>query len=238
MGNTLRSGGINDWARKNLNFNNLSEGFKSGGNFISNNFKSAGNFISNNLKSLFGHKSKSQGPPPNMNKIVELTKGINIRKEDFSYTSTHQTGKKGVFNSGVGDQLKFKTYIGLRIGQQSMFEMNDTFFNRIDEGRNYQFNLGRYSLNYRPKDYRVRYMYPDNNNTSQGFSLGSDGVGWHYNIRNGNGRNGGYDVAFKPGGYTMMLVGGIILSILQPEAAPAITRAAEEIIAHSYQLAY
>jgi len=30
----------------------------------------------------------------------------------------------------------------------------------------------------------------------------------------------------------MMPVGGIILSILQPETAPAVTTAAEEIIAH------
>ncbi|TCN53076.1 hypothetical protein D0809_20975 [Flavobacterium circumlabens] len=229
---------ISEWFKKNINGDQWSDAFKDAGNFLSNNFKSVGNSISNAFKSVFGHKSKSTGPPPNMSKMVELTKGINIRKEDFSYTSTHQTGQKGQFNSGVGDQLKIKTYIGLRIGQQSMFEVNDTFFNRIDEGRNYQFNLGRYSLNFRPKDYRVRYMYPDSKNVSQGFSLGNDGVGWHYNVRNGNGRNGGYDVAFKPGGYTMMLVGGIILSILQPEAAPAVTRATEEIIAHSYQLAY
>ena len=71
-------------------------------------------------------------------------------------------------------------------------------------------------------------------NTLQGFSIGTDGIGWYYNIRGGNGRSAGYDVAFRPGGYTVMLVSGIILSIFQPEAAPVVESAAEEIIAHSY----
>jgi RHS repeat-associated protein len=210
--------GIKDWAKKNLNFKRWGVTDWTKKNL---NLKNWGNGI----KSLFGGGHKDSGPPPNMSNYV------NFLQEHYSYTSTHQTGTKGQFNSGVGDQLKFKTYASLRIGQQKMFEINDTFFNGQDEGRNYQFNLGQYSLNYRPKDNRVRYMAPTDRNAVQGVSLGADGIGWHYNIRNGAGRSGGFDVAFRPGGYTVMLVGGIILAVLQPESI-IIEGAAEEIVGH------
>lgn len=229
---------ISEWWKRNINGDKWSDAIKSGGNFISNNIKSFGNDISNGFKSLFGHKS--DGPPANKSTWIKVSDWFSVNTDYFADTQTRQIGKKATFNSGVGDQLKLKTYMGvkLRLGSGEMFEINDTFFNGKNEGRNYQLNLGQHSLNFRPKDYRIRYMAPSGKNTSRGMSIGTDGVGWHYNIRNGNGRSAGYDVAFRLGGYTVMLVSGVILSIFQPEAAPLIESAAEEIIAYSYQLAF
>ncbi|WP_269234842.1 hypothetical protein [Flavobacterium flavigenum] len=139
-----------------------------------------------------------------------------------SYTSTHQTGKKGQWNSNLGDQFKLKTYVSLRIGNQKMFDINDTFFNGKDEGRNYQINFGRYNLNYRPKDYRLRVMGPSDDHVSQGVSFGKDGIGYHYNFRGKNGRSAGFDAAFRPGGHTLILLTKIIVMFVQPETTPII----------------
>lgn len=182
-----------------------------------------------------GSHDMSYGPslvPFSMPGITGATNGLGrfIDINYISYTSTHQTRKKNTFNSGVGDQLKIKFFLSLRTGTQGMFEVNDTFFQGIDEGRNYQFNLGEHNLNFRPKDYRLRFMAPSHNNTAQGVSIGKDGIGWHYSVRNGSGRSAGADIAFRPGGYTMLFIAGVVISILQPEAAPAIEKSAEEIL--------
>jgi len=174
--------------------------------------KSVGNFISRNISSIFGNS----GPPPNMSSYVEFN------NKYYSYTSTHQTGQKGVWKSDLGDQFKLKIYTSLRIGEQKMFDTNDTFFKGNDEGRNYQFNLGRFNLNFRPKDNRVRFMWPSDKYVSNGTSIGMEGIGYHYNIRGKNGKSAGFDAAFRPGGHTLLLVGKIMLSIFQPETIPAI----------------
>jgi len=157
-----------------------------------------------------------------------------------SYTSTHQTGKKGMWSSDLGDQFKLKTYVSLRIGEQKMFDINDTFFNRKDEGRNYQLNLGRHNLNYRPKDSRLRFMWPSDDHVSQGISFGMDGIGYHYNIRGKNGRSGGFDAAFRPGGETLLLMGKFALAVFQPETIPLLAEetAAEEAVVFIYTLAF
>jgi RHS repeat-associated protein len=92
LGEFFHDTGIGDWARENLNFNNWSEGFKSGGNFLSNNFKSVGNFLSNNLKSLFGHKS--QGPPPNMSGYVNVNMNAGSQLANSPYGSIPSLGIK------------------------------------------------------------------------------------------------------------------------------------------------
>ena len=177
---------------------------------------------------IFG--GRSSGPPPNVSKYSNLN--------NYSYTSTHQTGKKGEWRSNLGDQIKLKTYVSLRIGKQEMFDVNDTFFKMQDEGRNYQFNLSRYNLNFRPKDNRVRFMWPSDDHVSNGISVGRDGMGYHYNIRGKNGRSGGFDAAFRPGGHTLLLAGKIILSMFQPEMLPVVAEESMEEFVIFRALAY
>ncbi|MDA6071857.1 FG-GAP-like repeat-containing protein [Flavobacterium sp. AC] len=209
---------IKDWANRNLNFNKWDEWRRE----------------KLSLRNIFGGGHKNSGPPPpppNMSNYVSLPNNI-------SYTSTHQTGKKGQWNSNLGDQFKLKTYVSLRIGTQKMFDVNDTFFNGKDEGRNYQFNLGRYNLNFRPKDNRLRFMWPSDQYSSQGTSFGMDGIGYHYNVRGLKGKSAGFDAAFRPGGHTVLLVGKFILGLVQPQTIPLLaeetTVEAAAVIIYTY----
>lgn len=200
------SWGIKDWANRNINGDKFSEWWKA----------------KVSIKNIFGGGNKNSAPPPpppNMSSYVNLPNNI-------SYTSTHQTGKKGAWNSNLGDQFKLKTYVSLRIGTQKMFDVNDTFFNGKDEGRNYQFNLGRYNLNFRPKDNRLRFMWPSDKYTSQGTSFGMDGIGYHYNVRGQKGKSAGFDAAFRPGGHTALLIGKFMLGLLQPQTIPLLAEEA------------
>ncbi|PXY39914.1 hypothetical protein DMB65_15465 [Flavobacterium cheongpyeongense] len=83
-------------------------------------------------------------------------------------------------------------------------------------------------------------MVPSDDHVSTGFSFGKDGVGYHYNIRGKNGRSGGFDAAFRPGGETALLIGKFVLSIFQPETIPLLAEETEieEAAVIIYNLAF